>query len=97
MSVQTLIKQPSESRLYSIDFTPLLSSGETVSSVTSFTSDQPTGAAALSISGIAASASLAQARIAGGTDKYAYKITAVVSTSLGNTLEGEGILQVKDL
>lgn len=97
MSTPSLVKQPVESRLFAMDFSALLASGESVSAVTSFTADTPTGAAALTISSVAAAGSYAQARIAGGTSGFVYKCTAVITTSLGNTLEGEGLLQVKDL
>lgn len=97
MSLPSLIKQPAESRLLSMDFSALLAQGETVLSVSSFTADTPTGAAALAISGILASGFYAQARVAGGTSGTVYKLTALVVTSQGNTLEGEGLLQVKNL
>lgn len=97
MGPQSLTKQPSESRLFSMDFSPLLGTGETVVSVTSVTADQPIGAGALTISDQAAAGKLAQARIAGGTDGFAYKVTFLVQTSASNVLEAEGILQVEDL
>lgn len=97
MSTPSLVKQPSESRLYSMDFSALLAAGESIASVTSFTAATPPDAAALTISAIAASGPYAQARIAGGTAAFRYTVTAVVLTSLGNTLEGEGLLQVRNL
>lgn len=94
MSVPSLIKQPSESRLYSMDFSALLAKGETLSSVSSVVST-PAG---LTLSGAASvSGVFAQQRITGGTSGIEYIVTFVVLTSAGNTLEGEGILQVKDL
>lgn len=95
MSTQTLIKQPSESRLYSMEFAPNLAPGETISSVTSVTADPSTG---IDITAVpVASGTQAQQRIAGGTDGVQYKITFVVETSAGNTLEGEGYLTVRQL
>lgn len=95
----TLIKQPAESRLYVMDFSANLAAGETIASVTSFTSDAPTGAATLTISSIAAASDGlgAQARVAGGSDGARYKLTALVTTNMSNILEGEGYLQVRDL
>lgn len=90
---QTLVKQPSESRLFSMDFSGLLASGETVSGVTSATADK----AGLVLGAPAFTTSAAQVRISGGTDGVTYKITFVVTTSLSNTLEGEGLLSVEDL
>lgn len=94
MSTPSLIKQPSESRQFSMDFSALLAPGESISSVTSVTA-LPAG---LTLSGApVSSGAIATQRIAGGTNAIRYVVTYVVLTSLGNTLEGEGILQVKDL
>lgn len=94
MSTQTLIKQPAESRLYSIDFSPLLAVGETVTGVTSVAAT-PSG---LTLSGSPTySGAFAQERISGGTTGVRYKVTFTVTTSLSNTLEGEGILSVQNL
>jgi hypothetical protein len=91
---QTLIKQPSESRLFSMDFSALLAPSETVTGVTSVTA-LPAG---LTLSGSAvASGATANQRILGGAGGVMYKVTFVVTTSLGNTLEGEGLLKVEDL
>lgn len=94
MSTPSLIKQPGESRLYEFDFSPLLAAGEVLTGVTSVTVT-PDG---LTLSGSAAySGATVQQRIAGGTTGTRYVVTVVVTTSLGNTLEVEGILQVRDL
>lgn len=94
MATQTLIKQPGENRLYSMDFAALLAEGETLDNVLSVAAT-PTG---LTLSGSAAySGSIAQQRIYGGTAGQLYKITFTVTTTSGNTLQGEGLLQVKDL
>lgn len=92
---QTLVKQPSESRLYGINFSAQLASGETISSITSVAA-LPTGLT-LSAQSISADAKSALVRIAGGTAAASHKVTAVVVTSAGNTLEGEGILLIKQL
>lgn len=94
MSTQTLIKQPSESRLYTMEFAANLASGETLTSVSSVTAS-PSGldlSATPSVSG-----TKAQQRIASGTAGVQYKVTFVVVTSAGNTLEGEGYLTVRQL
>lgn len=93
MAVQTLIKQPAESRLYSMDFSNLLAPGETLSSVTSVTAD----VAGLTLGSPTCSGVFAYSQISSGTADVRYKVTFVVVTSAGNTLEGEGTLQVKDL
>lgn len=93
-SLQTLEKQPSESRLYTMEFAPNMSLGETVNAVTSVTATPP----GLTLSGSPTfTGTRATQRILGGTNSTLYKITFIVTTSLGNTLEGEGNLRVADL
>lgn len=90
----TNIKQPGESRMYTMDFTPLLArDGESL--VSAVVAAEPAG---LTLDGTAVvSERMAQQRIAGGTAGMSYKVTFTVTTSLGNTLEGEGNLIVRDL
>lgn len=88
----TLYKQPSESRLFSFEFSANMSSGETISSITSVIA-APTG---VTLGTPTASGTKVQVRISGGTNNTQYTITGIVVTSLGNILEGEGYLVVKD-
>ncbi len=91
---QTLVKQPSESRVFAMDFAAQLADGESLTSVSSVTA-APSG---LTISGAATlSGAVASQRIAGGTAGVRYVVTFVVTTSASNTLEGEGYLLVKEL
>jgi hypothetical protein len=94
MTTGSLIKQPAENRLYSMDFSGLLAVGEVLAGVTSVTAlpADITLSGAPSYSGV-----YAMQRILGGTANTRYKLTFVVTTSAGNTLEGEGYLQVKDI
>jgi hypothetical protein len=94
MSTPSLIKQPAENRLYSMDFSGLLAVGETIAGVSSVVAT-PSGLTLVgspSYSGV-----YAMQRISGGTANTRYKVTFVVTTTAGNTLEGEGYLQVKDI
>lgn len=94
MRTPTLTKQPAESRLFEMDFAAMLATGETLSSVSSVTA-APAG---LTLTGAAsASGTSAFQRIEGGTAGVTYRVTFVVVTSNGNTLEGEGNLAVRDL
>ena len=96
MSKPTLIKQPSENRAYSMDFSALLGEGETIASVTSVTFSGPD--AALTLVGLPTfSGSFVSQRIKDGTAGVRYNVTFLVVTSAGNVLEGDGILQVKEL
>jgi len=94
--MDTLIKQPGESILYDMDMRGVgrLASGDTIASVTSVTAD----IAGLTINNNSHnSAALVQFRAAGGTDGTTYKVTATVTTTNGDTLEGEGKILVMDL
>jgi hypothetical protein len=94
VGTETLIKQPAESRLYSMDFAPNLDVGETLASVVRVTVDR-TG---LVLNGSPTySGTKAFQRIESGSAGTNYKITFVITTSSGNTLEAEGYLQVRDL
>lgn len=96
MAIPSCTKQPSESRLYSMDFSALLADGETISGVTSVVVDKitlsPIVLGTASFSGV-----LAQVRISGGLGGTIYKVTFVVTTSLSNVLEGEGLVNVEDI
>lgn len=99
----SLTKQPNESRLYDMDFTKLLGT-ETIASVDSVTQqkfDKATRTYAvttdLDIGTASFSGALAQVRIADGLTTESYKVTFIVTDSVGNVLEGDGILVVVDL
>ncbi len=92
MSDEILEKQPTESDLFDIDFSPKLATGDTVTGVTSVTTAQ----AGLTIGAPALSTPLVQVRISGGTDGILYKITALVTTANGNTLETDVFLRVEE-
>jgi len=91
---QTCTKQPSESRLYSMDFSPNLAESETLSSVTTVTG-APTGLT-IGTAAVDSTTKKAQFRVSAGTAGQSYKITVVVLSSASNILEGEGILVVRD-
>ncbi len=91
-----LVKRPTESVLYSMEMAGILATGETISSVTSVTADTPDGATALTISGATSSGTVAQFRVAGGTDGYTYEITVTVLTTLSNTKVDCGLLELEE-
>lgn len=100
----TLDKQPAESRLFDMDFSPRLAAAESLTgtpTVTEETVDQDTGALTPSVDltfGTATvSGQIAQVRISGGTDGVLYKVTFVATTDLSNTVEAEGFLLVQDI
>jgi len=92
-AIPRLDKQPAESRLYTFDFSQLMLTGETVATIDSFTAT-PSG---LTLGTAVASGQRVQNRISAGVTNTQYKITVVVTTSLGNVLEGEANLFVRDI
>ncbi len=75
-----------------MDFSALLARGETITTVNSVTADLTTSPPIL-IGTAAASGGLVQFRVGGGLQDSRYKFTVFVTTSAGNTLDGEGFLQ----
>jgi hypothetical protein len=95
MTDRILTKQPSESRLYDIDFTPLLATGDTVSAIAS-TTVSPVTVPPLSVAAGSVATPKTQHRISAGLDGTLYKITEVVTTADGDTLETDVRLRVED-
>lgn len=92
MALTVLDKQPAESKIFQMDFSANMAEAETVASVTSVVAT-PSG---LTIGTPAPSGKTAQVRISSGTTGARYKVTFTVQTSAGNTLEGDGYLNVKN-
>lgn len=91
----TLVKQPSESRVYDMDFSNLLATSESINSVDS-TTGTPSGLT-FGTATIDATGKIAQVRISSGADGTTYKVTYQITTDQSNVLEGEGYLHVEDL
>ena len=95
MSIVTLTKQPSETRIFGMSFfNKLRSSSETIVSINSvniYPDDASLTAIEYSI-GI----NVANITVSAGTNDRTYKITVVVTTSDGQILENEGLLKVLD-
>ncbi len=95
MSDEILEKQPSESRLYDIDFAPLLASADSISAIVS-TTVTPTTVPALSVAAGAISSPKTQHRISAGLDGALYKVTEKITTTNGDSLETDVLLRVED-
>ena len=101
-----VFKQPGESKLYSMDFTDLLGTSETISSVTSVTEEGTTDLTIANkvvitsetvVDGVTIGVNKGISfRVSGGIHGRNYRIEAIVVTSAANTLEGDGILKVRD-
>jgi glycine cleavage system aminomethyltransferase T len=89
-----LIKQPSESRVYAVNFRNLLAAGDSVKTVTSVTAS-PT--AELTIGTAVISSPRVKFRVEDGVAGTSYRINVIVTTAGGDTLEGDGDLEVSNL
>lgn len=104
LSNQRLVKQPSETRKFGMEFDNLLSTSETITTITSVFAEKIDGSTsdlAITSSGIESSAvssknSLVTFWIAGGTTGNTYKLEVLAVTSSSAILEGDGILYVTD-
>jgi hypothetical protein len=92
----TLTKQPYEYRQYSMDFSALMTTGETISTYTVTSELIGGGTTDLVIDTIASSGQIITFWIDGGTQRNRYKIECRVVTSIGQKLEADGILRVID-
>ena len=96
-STTILEKQSGEKRQYSIDFSNLMSTSETIPGDPTVTSEKRgEGATDLTITGVAASGQTAVMWIAGGTANETYRVQATITTSSGAILVGDGLLRVRD-
>ena len=98
-----LTKQPSESRVYEMNFAPRMSAEEVITSidkVSQQTIELENGAKTISsdldVEPLEYAEKSITARISGGLNRNVYKLTFVVNTSLGNVVEADGLLIVYD-
>ena len=92
-----LIKAPSERRYYSMDFSNLMSSSEIISLIRLITSEKRGGGLSdLTISDSGIIGQTVGMWIESGTDYLTYRVEVEVQTSLGQILQGDGLLKVTD-
>ena len=100
MALEKIEQQTTESILLSMDFDNILGSSETISSVTSVTSEiiGSTTASDLTIgtASISSDGKSVNFRCSGGTENKLYLIEVLVVTSAGNTYEGDGQIRLVD-
>lgn len=87
-----LTKQPSETLIAFIEFSDQLASGDSLASITSVT--EATGG--ITIASTSITGTKVKGTYSGGTDGTAYHIVAIVTTTLGETLEADVYLLVAD-
>jgi hypothetical protein len=94
---EMLVKQPSENRQYTMDFSNLMSATEAISSITSITAElRGGGVSDLTISAGAISGQTITFWIEDGTDGETHRIEIIIVTDAGQTLEGDGLISVRD-
>ncbi len=94
--IQVLEKQPSESRLYDVEFAALLRGSDTLASVVSVTVSPSSTTPALTVGSPTYSGTRAQFRVSAGKAETRYRFTVVVTSVGGDTLEFEGVLFVTE-
>jgi hypothetical protein len=87
-----LYKQPSETKIFDIDFVDQLTAGDALSTITSVT--ESTSAITIASTSIVGTA--VRATYSGGVDGTTYHIVAIVTTSSTETIEADVFLRVID-
>jgi hypothetical protein len=98
--VQILTKQPAEAVICNFDFSAVIASSASISSVTSITATNCQVVASSSnvaLSGTAFSGRIAQTTVSAGQHGESYKLRCLVVDSASQTHELDGIIEVKEL
>ncbi len=94
---QRLCKQPAEKRKFSMDFSNLLATGESITTISSVTSEEIDGGASdLVITGQTLNGASVEMFIESGTSGKTYRVEITVNTNGSQILQGDGILYVSD-
>ncbi len=96
---QRLCKQPAETRFFEMDFTSVLGTEESISSITSIDSEKVGGYPTdldITSSGITSDSKKVTMYIASGTLGSTYRVEVLVATDASQIVEGDGILYVTD-
>lgn len=88
-----LYKQPSETKIFDIEFADQLATGDSLSAIASGPTDQ---ASVLTITGESITGTKVRAMYSGGVDGTTYHIVTTVTTTNGETLEVDVYLSVVD-
>lgn len=94
MAKQICLKDPDEVRVFSLDFTNDLNSGQTISAIDSIVGS-PSGLTFASNT-IVTGSKIISTKVSGGAAGETYTVTASVTTSDGEELELSGKLQVRN-
>ena len=97
--LQNTEKQVAEAVILQFDFSADMATDETISTVSSVTpvsQAEVVGSSNVTCGSNAASGQIAQTLVSGGTNLELYKITCIVTTSAGQTLETECMMRVRN-
>tara|TARA_R100000808_G_C2155293_1_gene167386 strand:+ start:3538 stop:3849 length:312 start_codon:yes stop_codon:yes gene_type:complete len=96
---QRLCKQPTETRKFEMDFTNILASSESITTISSVGSEKVGGYATdliIGSTGLSSDSKTFEMYIEGGSLGSTYRIEVLVNTSASQVLEGDGILYITD-
>ena len=97
ISSNNLIKQAEETRTYSMDFSNLMASTETISSIDSVLSElRGGGTSDLTLASETIVAQTVTLIISGGTKAHTYRVEITITTSGGSILQGDGLLKISN-
>ena len=95
---EKLEKQEAERRYYSMDFSSLMATGETITSITSITSEDRDGenTSDLVIGAEVINGQTVEMWISGGTKFHVYRVEITIVTSTTAILQGDGLIEILD-
>ena len=97
LSKNNLVKQVEETRQYAFDFSNLMASDETITVVSTPTSElRGGGTSDLTITNEAISGQTVTMTISGGTKAHVYRVEVIIQTSGSQILQGDGLLRVSN-
>ena len=92
-----IIKQPSEVRQLTMNFASILSDGETISSIVSVTHEKTGGETSdLTVYNEVKTDTVVAFWVSGGTNFVTYLVEITVTTSIGQTLQGDGLISIRN-
>ncbi len=97
-ATEHLVKQSGEVRRYEMKFNALMSTGETFASVSVVTATRERGCGIddLNVYDVGTDGQSILMWVSGGQHLSVYRVNVKVTTSTGQTLVGDGILEIRD-
>lgn len=96
---ELLVKAPLERRYYSMDFSNLMATSETITEINSLTSEKRGGGNSdllIDDTGISSDGKSVEMYIASGLDFQTYRVEVLVTTSSPQILQGDGMIKISD-